>query len=269
MPEGHTVHRLARQHLALFAGTVVRASSPQGRFTGGAEVLDGRRLVGTEAYGKHLLHHYEPRDDAGAILHVHLGLYGAFTTGQTPPPAPRGALRLRLANDEWWTDLRGPTACELFDRLAREQLLSRLGPDPLRDDADPVLAYERIRASRTPVAALLMDQRVVAGIGNVYRAEILFRHRISPFRPGRDLTPEQWSPLWRDLRTLMRAGVRSGYIATTRPEHRVRRRGTPTREDRFYVYRRTGLPCRICSTEIRRQELAGRNLYWCPRCQAA
>jgi endonuclease-8 len=265
MPEGHTLHRLARQQSELFAGSVVRAASPQGRFALGAAVLDGRRLVAAEAYGKHLLHHYEE----DVLLHVHLGLYGTFTTGQSPPPEPRGALRLRLANDSWWTDLRGPTACELYDPPARERLLERLGPDPLRDDADPAVAYRRVRTTRTPIAAVLMDQRVVAGIGNVYRAEILFRHRIDPFRPGRDVGPEEWAVLWRDLRRLMRAGVRAGHIVTTRAEDRPRRRGAPLREDRFYVYRRTGLPCRVCGTEIRTQELAGRNLYWCPNCQAS
>src|SRR5690349_15707369 len=122
MPEGHTLHRLARQQTELFAGTVVRASSPQGRFAAGAALLDGHRLVAAEAYGKHLLHRYEQE----VLLHVHLGLYGTFTTGESPPPDPRGALRLRLSNEAWWTDLRGPTACELFDAWAWQRLLDRL-----------------------------------------------------------------------------------------------------------------------------------------------
>ena len=74
--------------------------------------------------------------------------------------------------------------------------------------------------------------------------------------------------MWADLVTLMRAGVRMGRIVTTRPEDRSRRRGAVARDDAHYVYRRTGLPCRICGTEVRTEVMVGRNLYWCPACQA-
>jgi formamidopyrimidine-DNA glycosylase len=113
-----------------------------------------------------------------------------------------------------------------------------------------------------------MDQSVLAGVGNVYRAELLFRHRVSPFRPGRALDEAAWTGMWADLVPLMRGGVRLGRIVTTRPEHRSRRRGPADREDAHYVYRRTGLPCRVCGTQVHTQELVGRNLYWCPSCQA-
>jgi formamidopyrimidine-DNA glycosylase len=114
-----------------------------------------------------------------------------------------------------------------------------------------------------------MDQSVLAGVGNVYRAELLFRHRVSPFRPGRSVDPDLWAGMWADLVTLMRAGVRMGRIVTTRPEDRLRRRGAVDRADAHYVYRRTGLPCRICGTDVRTEIMVGRNLYWCPVCQAA
>jgi formamidopyrimidine-DNA glycosylase len=114
-----------------------------------------------------------------------------------------------------------------------------------------------------------MDQTVLAGVGNVYRAELLFRHGVSPFRPGRAVDEALWARMWADLVTLMRAGVRLGRIVTTRPEDRSRRRGVPTREDAHYVYRRTGEPCRICGTDVRTEPMVGRNLYWCPVCQAA
>jgi endonuclease-8 len=263
VPEGHTIHRLAREHQRTFGGHVVRASSPQGRFADGAAVLDGRTLLRTEAYGKHLLHHYE----GGAALHVHLGLYGKFTSGVGTPPDPRGALRLRLSTDDSWTDLRGPTACELIDESFVDTLLARLGPDPLRADADPGLAFRRISASRTSVAALVMDQKVIAGIGNVYRAEILFRHHVDPFLPGRALQEQTWRELWPDLVTLMRDGVRRGRIVTVRPEDRPRKRGPLDRGEAVYVYRHAGDACRLCGTEIRTQVLVGRNLFWCPNCQ--
>ena len=266
VPEGHTLHRLARDQQRQFAGTVVAASSPQGRFADGAALLDGRRFVRAEAYGKHLLQRY----DGGMILHVHLGLYGKFTTGRLDggePPEPRGALRLRLTNGAWWTDLRGPTACELVTPDDVTALFARLGPDPLRPRADPMLAYQRISRSTTPIAALLMDQKVLAGVGNVYRAELLYRHRLDPFRPGRGVPLEVWLQMWADLVTLMQAGVRAGRIVTLRPQDRPYR-GRLRIGETGYVYRRTGLPCRVCGTEIRTQPLVGRNLYWCPSCQA-
>ena len=267
MPEGHTIHRLARDHRPLLLGRAVSTSSPQGRFAAGADVLSGRRVEGIEPYGKHLFYGFQ----GDVLLHVHLGLYGSFTSGAGLAPAPRGALRLRMVVDgdggSHWIDLRGPTACELFTPADRDAVVARLGPDPLRKDADPERAWARVSRSRTSLGALLMDQSVLAGVGNVYRAEVLYRAGLSPFRPGRDLTERLWEAMWEDLRTLLRAGVRAGHIVTTLREDRDRRSGPARREDRFYVYRRHGLPCRRCGTEVRTEVMVGRNLYWCPVCQ--
>ncbi len=263
MPEGHTIHRLAREHNQLFGGQAVGAASPQGRFAGGAARIDGRVLRRVEPYGKHLFYRF----GGGESLHVHLGLYGTFISGALPAPAPRGALRLRLTGDHQYVDLRGPTACELLPPAERRAILARLGPDPLRRSAQPALAWARIRGSRVPVGALLLDQSVLAGVGNVYRAELLYRHRVDPHRPGRGLTEVEWLAMWADLRTLMLAGARTGRIVTTRPEHRSRRRGPASRDDAFYVYRRAGQPCRVCGTQVRTEPMAARNLYWCPTCQ--
>jgi endonuclease-8 len=263
MPEGHTIHRLARRHKRLLGGQPVTASSPQGRFAAEAALLDGQALESTDAWGKHLFHRY-----TGPLwLHVHLGLYGKFADGLQPAPEPRGALRLRLQSAERWLDLRGPIACELVDPARKAEITAALGPDPLRPTGDPDAAYRRIARSRVGLAALLMDQSVVAGIGNVYRAEILFRHRLPPSLPGRELDPVVWADLWGDLEILMRAGVRSGRIVTTRPEDRDRPSGRARQEDAHYVYRRTGLPCRVCGTPIAQTLLLTRNLFWCPRCQ--
>ena len=264
MPEGHTIHRLARDHTPLLVGRAVGASSPQGRFATGAGILDGRVMERIEPYGKHLFHWYE----GALILHVHLGLYGKWTVGAGAPPPPRGALRLRLTTDEAWFDLRGPIACELMAPEERELVLGRLGPDPLRRDADPERAWARVARSRVGIGQLLMDQAVLAGIGNVYRAEVLYRAGLSPFRPGRELERAAWEALWLDLRDLLRAGVRSGRIVTTERVDRGRRTGPARREDAHYVYRRTGLPCRRCGTPVRSEVMATRNLFWCPVCQA-
>ncbi len=142
----------------------------------------------------------------------------------------------------------------------------RLGPDPLRRDADPERAWARISRSRAPIAGLLMQQEVVAGIGNVYRAEILFRHQVDPYLPGRELDRAVWEAMWDDLVVLMKAGVRSGRIVTTEREDRPA--GRVTRDKASYVYRRDGQPCRVCGTEVRTAPLVARNLFWCPRCQA-
>jgi endonuclease-8 len=267
VPEGHTLYRLAREQSWLFAGRPVRVSSPQGRFEAGAALLDGRLLDEVFSYGKHLFAAF-----GGDTLHVHLGLYGSYTSGTGAPPTARGALRMRWEGpgpdgDGVWTDLRGPTACEVLPAPEVARILARLGPDPLRRGADGGPVHRRIVGSRTPVGALLMDQAVLAGVGNVYRAELLFRHGISPFRPGRGVEPELWSRMWADLVALMRSGVRMGRIVTTRPEDRARRRGAVQRDDAHYVYRRTGLPCRVCGTGVRTELMVGRNLYWCPVCQ--
>lgn len=262
MPEGHTLHRLARAQRGQFAGLPIEVSSPQGRFP--ADLVDGRVLDDVTAHGKHLFAAFGDR-----IVHVHLGLYGKFTTGTDAPPEPRGALRMRWVAESGWTDLRGPTACEVISPPEADAVVARLGPDPLRAGTDPAPAFERIRRSRAPLAGLLMDQAIVAGIGNVYRAELLFRHRLDPYRPGRAMDEATWAVLWADLVTLMRAGLRSGRIITTDPADRDRPTGRVRGDDAHYVYRRTGLPCRVDGTPIVMQPFAARKLYWCPTCQIA
>ncbi|GAB3491786.1 Fpg/Nei family DNA glycosylase [Amycolatopsis cihanbeyliensis] len=269
MPEGHTLHRLARLHQRRYAGTPVGVSSPQGRFAAEASILDGQVLVRAEAYGKHLFHDF----GAGGTVHVHLGLYGTFTEATLPAADPVGQVRLRLVGRTHWTDLRGPNRCELLDEQQADAIKAKLGPDPLRRDADPDRAWRRISRSRTSIAVLLMDQSVLAGVGNVYRAEVLFRHGVPPSLPGRSLDVALWREMWADLVTLMRGGVRTGRIDTVAPEHLPEVTGRAPREDRHggevYVYRRAGLPCLVCGTAVANSELAGRNLYWCPGCQPA
>jgi endonuclease VIII len=204
---------------------------------------------------------------------VHLGLYGTFIewplngSANVGLPAPVGQVRMRMVGTAYGTDLRGPTVCELLDDGQIADLLSRLGPDPLRRGADPAWAWARITKSRRPIGALVMDQTVIAGVGNVYRSELLFRHRIDPYRPGRAIGEAEFDAAWADLVALMRVGLRRGKIIVVRPEHD---HGPPSylpERPRTYVYRRAGEPCRVCATTIRTAELECRNVFWCPACQ--
>ncbi|MFK0280122.1 Fpg/Nei family DNA glycosylase [Streptomyces sp. NPDC090499] len=265
MPEGHTIHRLALDYRRLTGP--VRASSPQGKFSDAAALIDGAPLTRTEAHGKHLFLGFRDSD----WVHIHLGLFGKVTFGDAPAPPATDTVRLRLADPTAYVDLRGPTTCALITGAEKTAVHARLGPDPLRADADPDAAYRRISRSRTTVAALLMDQKVIAGVGNVYRAEVLFRHGIDPYRAGRDITPAEWDGIWADLVGLMHEGVRNNRIDTVRPEHSPEAMGRPPRVDdhggEVYVYRRATLPCHLCGSEIRTAGLAARNLFWCPTCQ--
>ncbi|EHN73086.1 DNA repair hydrolase [Streptomyces coelicoflavus ZG0656] len=267
MPEGHTIHRLAQDHTAAFAGTAVRVTSPQGKFTDSAALLDGTVLTSADAHGKHLFLGF------GDLhwVHIHLGLFGKVTFGPAPAPPPTDTVRLRLLDDTTYVDLRGPTTCALITDPEKQAIHDRLGPDPLRPDADPAAAHRRISRSRTTIAALLMDQKVIAGVGNVYRAEVLFRHGIDPYRPGKDITPVEWDAIWQDLTALMREGVRNNRIDTVRPEHTPEAMGRPPRVDdhggEVYVYRRANQPCHLCGSPVRTADLAARNLFWCPACQ--
>jgi endonuclease-8 len=270
MPEGHTLYRLAGDLRDRFAGCVVSVSSPQGRFAESAQLVDGTELVGAESWGKHLFVEFAQE----RFVHVHLGLYGRFDLYDGAPAPAVGQVRMRIvagAPRPSYGDLRGATACELLTIAQRDAILERLGPDPLREDADWSRAWTRVSRARTPIGALLMDQAVLAGVGNVYRAEVLFRHRLHPLRPGNTLRRGRFEAMWHDLVVLMREGVRTGRIDTVHVHHTPEAMGRAPRVDdhggEVYVYRRHGQPCYVCGARIRTEVLAGRNLFWCPRCQ--
>jgi endonuclease VIII len=344
VPEGHSVHRIARQFGRNFVGEVVHASSPQGRFADGAARLDGLRMLDARAVGKQMFLEFEDH----VWLRVHLGMYGAWDfagdivtegsgrastgdwnrdtigdatfrsaggrMGQTNqrgtvldpivetarehedspwsigaprrsrlrmaeqeraveddagdfPAEPVGQVRVRLLTDRVVADLRGPTACEVQDPSQVDAQIAKLGPDPLVDDLDEGERrfVETVRKKATPIGLLLMDQAVVSGIGNVYRAELLFRARIDPHRPGRTLSGEEARGLWRDWVHLLAIGVETGQMLTMDDlDEEGYRRALANRADRHWVYHRTGEPCRVCGTAIVMELAAGRKLYYCP-----
>jgi endonuclease-8 len=265
VPEGHTLYRLAADIRESFKGDRVAVSSPQGRFASSAALIDGSTVLDAQSYGKHLFVELS----ADLAIHVHLGLYGTFAISAGAPPPPIGQVRLRLVGSRAYGDLRGATACDLVDEQAQRALMDRLGPDPLRPDADWQRMWQAMSRSRRSVAALLMDQSVVAGIGNVYRAELLYRAGLDPQVPGNRLSRRTVKALWDDSVELMQHGVRAGRIDSVAPVHDPTARVDPVSgvAEGRYVYRRHGESCRVCGTVVRTAELEGRNLYWCPRCQ--
>jgi endonuclease-8 len=262
MPEGNEVHRFRNRQAATFVGRSLHADSPSGQFPD-ATLLDGRKLRGIIAHGKHLGYDFG-RD---LILHVHLGRFGDFTEGTMPLIKPKGALRLRVWTKTDWLELRGPTDCSIYDQEKWDRLAARLGPDPLEKGADPEPAYAAMAARKTPIGALLMDQSVISGVGNIYRAELLYRARLSPFRPGNEVDPKAVRAIWKDAVSLMPDGMVDRRIVTTRPKDRPHPRGPAERDEVHYVYRRQGKPCLVCGTAIKSRDMAGRTLYWCPTCQ--
>ena len=329
MPEGHSVHRIARQFALHFLDTPAAISSPQGRFADGAHELDGHSMVSAMAVGKQMFLEF----DNDLWLRVHLGLYGAWdfagditadaTTasaagrmGQTNmkgtidpeltrasdneaslssigaprrtrlrmseqekledpidvfPPEPIGAVRVRILTENAVADLRGPTACEVLTAEEVVAAIEKLGPDPQVDDG-PEAEQRFVTAvlkKQTPIALLLMDQSVVSGIGNVYRAELLFRARLNPHTPGKLLPEATVRSLWHDWDHLLAIGVDTGQMLTMDDlDDDDYRKALASRDDRHWVYHRTGLPCRVCGTSIVMEELGGRKLYWCPVDQA-
>ncbi|WP_127130631.1 Fpg/Nei family DNA glycosylase [Georgenia sp. SYP-B2076] len=178
-------------------------------------------------------------------------------------PDPRGAVRVRLLGEHGVADLTGPTACEVITDVEKSAVHARLGPDPLRADGDREAFVRAVRARRRAIGELLMDQSVIAGVGNIYRAEALYRARVHPLRLGRDVPAARLRAIWDDLAVLMADGVATGRIVTTRPEDRR------DPEDRWYVYHRSGRPCLVCGSKVSEAPMAGRRLFWCPRCQRA
>ena len=228
MPEGHVIHRFAGTLNHHFGGRSVRVASPQGRFADAAALLDGTRLERAEAVGKHLF-----IDFAGdRVVWIHLGLIGKLQLGPDEAPLSPETLRLRIAAGGVRADLRGPQWCRLVSGAERDAAVAASGPDPLRPDADPGRAWARLSRSRRAVGALLMDQAIFAGVGNIYRAEVLFRHGIDPQLPGCGLERATFDSVWADLVDLMPLGVRDGRIDTVTEEHTPDAMGRPPRVDR-------------------------------------
>ncbi|HVL31954.1 MAG TPA: DNA-formamidopyrimidine glycosylase family protein [Actinomycetota bacterium] len=253
MPEGHLIHRYARAHDHRFARRTVRVTSPQGKFAAGAAAVDGGDLSCVEAFGKHILYRWPD-----AIVRVHLGMQGRFLD-VSPDLEPTKWARLRLQNDAHAVELIAPGACELLSPDRAVDFVAKLGPDPLRADADVAAVVRAIKSSGKPIGALLIDQSVVAGLGNVLRAEILSLARISPLRLGCDLDADELDQLWTLAMRVMERARDDGRIITRGDDPTVHE------AEGRYVYKRD--TCARCGTPVEQRQLAARTMYWCPACQ--
>ena len=263
--------------------------SPQGRFEEGAAAVSGRRFERVHARGKHLFYEFAPRKkkepaDAPRLVHIHLGRYGKVTPLPPDVPAPVGQVRVRmlLAKGRPTTlpevpgvpdpgpvagfDLRGPTKCETVPPAAMEAVFARLGPDPLAPKPGDVKAVRAAFAkSPKPAGALIMDQAVVSGVGNIFRAEAFYELRMDPTRPARDLTDEEFAALWRVTKRQMKTGLDYGKIVTRTAREAGRPRADLNKLDRFRIYRQPRCPA--CGAEPLVWDLGGRTMYACGPCQ--
>ncbi len=261
MPEGHTVHRIAIDHSKVLRGKRVAVSSPQGRFAADAALVDGVRLDRIEAYGKHLFYYWAN----GLVGHVHLGLFGKFRVHRGSAPFDAPTVRMRLAVPKATVDLMGPTDCAIGTPEDRDRVVQRLGPDPLRDDADPRRAFASVTRRAAPIGQLLLEQKIMSGIGNVYRAEALFVNGIHPGRPGTDIAPDTFDALWTTMVAMLRQGVADDRIITLDRDEFDVLNGTTRRGETTYVYHRD--LCLRCGAPILTVDLGGRPCYYCPVCQ--
>lgn len=261
MPEGHTIHRIARDHQKWFAGQSLIVESPQGRFASEAKKLFGKKMIRTDAHGKHLFYFWA----GGQIVHIHLGLYGKFRIHKNPPPEPRGAVRLRMVGDSKSFDLNGPNCCELIDKFEHEKLCNRLGQDPLRTDANPQLVWERIRKSHASIGSLLLNQSLIAGVGNVYRSEILFLLKINPERLGVEIIKSEFDAIWRLTVELLNIGVQLNRIVTTTVKGNELNQSSKNHSEKLNVYKKN--QCPVCRDDIYYWTSANRTIYACESCQ--
>ncbi len=236
-------------------------ASPQGRFSDEASKVSGKQLREVTAHGKHLFYHW----NRNLIGHIHLGLYGKFRLHKNPPPEPRGAVRVRMIGEKKSFDLNGPNCCELINKKEHDVLRLRLGEDPLRKDASAEKVWQKMQKSRSAIGSLLLNQSVIAGVGNVYRAEILFLLGIHPQMPASEIQRSTFDKLWDLTVELLQIGVKHNRIITAgfTAAGKVPKRLKST--ERLNIYKRSSCPS--CGSPVKTWQLASRKIYACGMCQ--
>jgi endonuclease-8 len=287
MPEGDTIYRAAQTLSKAIGGkTVVRFQSPLPAIAPHAARLEGHAIERIEARGKNLLIHF----DEGTALHTHMRMTGSWHIYR-PGEAwqkPQRAARVVIETADFVAVCFNAPVVEILEKggVDRRGSLARLGPDVLKDDFDPDVARRRLRErAKTPIAEALLDQAALAGIGNVYKSEVLFICRVDPRVPVERLSDETLDRIIKKSRELMAQNLDGHPRTTTRSP----RGAFPMLGPRCYVYKRAGEPCLKCGAKIRVTRavlsspsadgsppppgapagggLAGRVTFWCPGCQ--
>lgn len=262
MPEGDTIHRAARTlHAALAGRTVVRFETVFGQL---ARIdVTGRTIERVDAAGKNLLMHFS--GDLHLRTHMRMnGSWHIYRVGERWRK-PFSDMRILLETDAWVAVAFSVPVAEFHDgrSLARQEDLLRIGPDFLGETFDFDEAKRRIRERRDEeIADVLLNQRVVAGIGNEYKSELLFMSRVSPFARVSEVSDDQLDAILRTSRKVMLANVNKRSAA------RITNFSLDPAQKQ-YVYGRGGKPCRRCGTRIEyaKQGKDVRGTYWCPKCQ--
>lgn len=258
MVEGDGCHRVAAEHRKALVGRKLKATSPNGKFRAGALAINkaGGVLVKIEVHGKNLFYFFGP--DASTptlVVHIHFGMAGAFAVYAEKEPETTGNTRLRLVT----SDGSSPQLVSHLSAMTVEhgkpeklyrELAEKLGPDPLRQDADLKRFTARCAGFKKPIGAVLMDQSAIAGVGNIYRSEVLYEAGIHPNQPANTLSSAELSGLWCTIVTQMQSGFRTGSIWGDRDEP--------------LVY---GREESACGGAVASMEMGGRTVYVCAKKQ--
>lgn len=262
MVEGHSVHRLAVSHTKRLAGRAFKATSPNKRFTDGARAIDGRTLSRMEAVGKNLFAFFAMTGKPEVVVHVHFGMSGRWSAVDAARTQPtRGTTRLKLEGHGIVSHLSAMTVVHGCSELYETKKTS-LGEDPLREDAEPERLWARVSKTTKSIGALLMDQSYFAGVGNIFRCEILFVAGVHPNVRGSDLSRAEYDAVWAASVRLMRRAFTLGSIVTVEP-HEAAAVGRP--ELRRWLYNSRN--CGRCGGPVLSWQIQGRTCYACVACQ--
>ncbi|HEV2236467.1 MAG TPA: bifunctional DNA-formamidopyrimidine glycosylase/DNA-(apurinic or apyrimidinic site) lyase [Ktedonobacterales bacterium] len=272
MPELPEVEYVARQLRAALVGRAIVAVEVSWARAISVPAVEafrtavrGRRVAAVSRRAKHLLIAL----DAGETLVIHRRMTGNLTLvpAGVEPLYTRVRFTLDDGRDLVFSDPRKFGRIALLAPAELQAMLAALGPEPLEEEFTPEVLAERLAGRERGLKALLLDQAVIAGLGNIYADEALFRARLHPLRAGASLAPAEVAALRWGIRDALRTGLEHG--GTTIGRHRDAYDEAGTNLDHLDVYRRTGQPCRRCGTAIARILVAQRGTHFCPRCQPA
>jgi formamidopyrimidine-DNA glycosylase len=270
LPEVETVRRrlaplLEGRRIESVEITDARLTRPHDRFETARE-LEGERIVELDRRGKYLI----VRFDSGRALLIHLRMTGSLrhaAGGMLPDDSHRRAVvTLDDASDVAYRDVRRFGTWLLLEPSEVDGYLeAKVGPEPLARAYRADKLAERLAGRRAPIKAALLDQRTVAGVGNIYADEALWRARVHPLTPAASLGPDEVKAVHSAVRAVLNAGIRRQ--GSTLRDYQLPDGSSGGAQERFKVYGRGGSPCPRCGTPIDKIRVAGRGTWYCPRCQ--